>query len=179
MKKTGKKEAPSCKGVHWQFNPSSQKRGQVRKSDTQKPKPRLISIRKWNCNSIILKRALFYHNIANNRPVWKWKTVAWLDFKMVCSAATTSAARRCQFLAWFPSSLSCPCRLFTDTKQYPGVCGSQARTEHHAEAGLDIQMIVIMNRTLYIAARWAPFPPRLPWAHPTVLIPKCPHSKLC
>lgn len=51
----------------------------------------------------------------------------------------------------FPSVA--PSLLFTDTKQYPVFVGHKPGRNTTQRHRLDIQMIMIMNRTLYIAAR--------------------------
>lgn len=47
---------------------------------------------------------------------------------------------------------SCP--LLADTKQYPAFVGHKPGRNNTQRHKLDIQLIMIMNRTLYIAARW-------------------------
>lgn len=60
-------------------------------------------------------------------------------------------ARRILGLIYFlPSSSSPP---FTDTKQYPVFVGHKPGRNATQRHRLDIQMIMLMNRTLYIAAR--------------------------
>lgn len=42
----------------------------------------------------------------------------------------------------------------TDTKQYPAFAGHKPGRNNTQRHKLDIQLIMIMNRTLYVAARW-------------------------
>lgn len=44
--------------------------------------------------------------------------------------------------------------LLADTKQYPAFVGHKPGRNNTQRHRLDIQLIMIMNRTLYIAARW-------------------------
>lgn len=44
--------------------------------------------------------------------------------------------------------------LLADTKQYPAFVGHKPGRNNTQRHKLDIQLIMIMNRTLYIAARW-------------------------
>lgn len=46
------------------------------------------------------------------------------------------------------------CPLLADTKQYPAFVGHKPGRNNTQRHKLDIQLIMIMNRTLYIAARW-------------------------
>lgn len=45
------------------------------------------------------------------------------------------------------------CPLVADTKQYPAFVGHKPGRNNTQRHKLDIQLIMIMNRTLYIAAR--------------------------
>lgn len=45
------------------------------------------------------------------------------------------------------------CHLPADTKQYPAFVGHKPGRNNTQRHKLDIQLIMIMNRTLYIAAR--------------------------
>lgn len=46
------------------------------------------------------------------------------------------------------------CPVFADTKQYPAFVGHKPGRNNTQRHKLDIQLIMIMNKTLYIAARW-------------------------
>lgn len=51
------------------------------------------------------------------------------------------------------SEIFCVIFCFVDTKQYPAFVGHKPGRNNTQRHKLDIQLIMIMNRTLYVAAR--------------------------
>lgn len=51
------------------------------------------------------------------------------------------------------SEIFCLVLYFADTKQYPAFVGHKPGRNNTQRHKLDIQLIMIMNRTLYVAAR--------------------------